>query len=191
MLADIGSFLITAFADFYLIILLLRLVLQWLNADYYNPISQFVVKLTDPIVKPARKIIPNLAGIDCAAIALLLVIAVLANGLLVWLQYQIMPYIIGLTLYAVIYLLNLAVNLLFYAVLGRVILSWLSPRTYNPAITIIILITEPLLAPIRRKLPPITGIDLSSLLLLLVLQMLNLFVIGRLLIVAKGLAIVG
>lgn len=191
MLSDASSFLITVVIDFYLTILLLRFMLQWLSADYYNPISQFTIKLTDPVVKPMRKIIPNVAGYDLPSILLLFIIAIVENGLVFWLHYGSAPYILGLILYAVVHLLQLGVNLLFYAIIIRAILSWVNPQNYNPGIAIIALITEPLLAPIRRKLPSVAGIDLSPLLLLIVLQMINLVIISRLLVFAKGLAIVG
>ncbi|MDF2867747.1 MAG: integral rane protein [Gammaproteobacteria bacterium] len=191
MLIEAGSFLIGILFDFYLTVLLLRFLLQWIGANYYNPISQFTVKLTDPILKPLRKLIPNRAGIDIAILVTLLVMAVIKNGLLIWLQNQTLPYIVGLILLAIANLLALTCSIFFYTILIRVILSWITPAGYNPALEIIQRITEPLLAPARRYIPPISGIDLSPLIVIILLEFINLFFIRYLIAWSEGLAILG
>lgn len=179
---NVASFLINTLFDFYLIVALLRFILQWLHADYYNPISQFTIKLTDPVLKPLRKLLPSIRGIDTALFVLLLICAMVKNALLIGLQYQIMPSIPGLLLLALVNILAMLINLFFYAILLRAILSWLGPRGYNPAIQIIQLVTEPLLASVRRWIPAIGGIDLSPLLVIVGLQLINMVLIERLLI---------
>jgi len=191
MLVEASGFLIGILFDFYLTVLLLRFLLQWMGANYYNPISQFTVKLTDPILKPLRKLIPNRGGIDIATLLILLMLGMIKNGLLIWLQYQTLPYILGLVLLAATSLLALVFSIFFYSLLIRVILSWVNPTGYNPAIEIIQRITEPLLAPARRYIPPISGIDLSPLAVIVLLEFINLFFIRYLMAWSKGLAIFG
>lgn len=191
MLVEASGFLIGILFDFYLTILLLRFLLQWMGANYYNPISQFTVKLTDPVLKPLRKLIPNWGGVDIATLSTLLILAMIKNGLLIWLQYQTLPYALGLILLAATSLLALALSIFFYALLIRVILSWVNPTGYNPAIEIIQRITEPLLAPARRYIPAISGIDLSPLAVIIGLEFVNLFFIRYLMAWSKGLAIFG
>jgi YggT family protein len=191
MLVETLGFLITVVFDCYLSILLLRFALQWLGARYYNPISQFTVKLTEPLLKPLRKLIPNFGGMDWASLSLLLVLALIKNGLLLGLAMQDLPFFPGLILLAVVNLLSLMLSLLFYAIIIRVLLSWLAPRTFNPAAEIIFQLTEPLLLRIRRWVPPLAGIDLSPLIILIVLQWFNLVCLSRLLDFSRGLAILG
>lgn len=191
MWIDAGSFLITVLFDFYLTVLLLRFMLQWVGASYYNPISQFAVKLTEPVLKPLRKILPAKKGIDFATLLTLLIVAMVKHGLLILLENQTVPYILGIVLLAIANLLSLICSILFFMILIRVILSWIGPRSYNPAIDIIQRVTDPLLARVQRIIPPIGGIDLSPLVIIVFLQLINYVFIERFIILSKGLAILG
>ncbi|QUJ67031.1 YggT family protein [Photobacterium sp. GJ3] len=167
------AFLVSTFFDLYIMVVLLRLWLQWARADFYNPFSQFVVKATQPIVGPLRRIIPSLGSLDLATLlfAYVLTIAkyivlqlVLTNGGvafspdLFWLS--------GLSL------LKAAGGLVFWVLLIRAIMSWVS-QGQSPIEYVMHQLTEPMTAPIRRVIPAIGGLDLSVLVLFIGLHFAN------------------
>ena len=163
-------FLIETLFDFYSYIILARLILQIVKSDFYNPVSQFVVKATNPVVIPLRRIVPGFGGIDNACIVLLVGIQFikwLIIGLII--AGQMLP---GLSL--LVYTLKGTVSLVFgfflFAIFIQVILSWVSPGTYNPMTQILHDITEPLLAPARKVIPPVGGLDLSPMIVILLLM---------------------
>lgn len=164
-------FLIDTIFNLYLMVVLLRVWLQLARADFYNPFSQFVVKATHPLIGPMRKILPSLGNIDTASIVLALVV----SGLKITLIEVVAGAgagainLIGIAIGAVIVTLQQAFQLVFYIVIIRAILSWVS-QGYNPFEALLSQLTEPMLAPIRRIIPPIGGLDLSVLFLIIALQ---------------------
>ena len=162
---DAMNFLVNIVFDLLIIVVILRLWLQIVRADFYNPVSQFVARATNPLVQPLRRVIPMVGPLDLATLLLALIVAaakVLAlsamNG-----------WVIGavqVVLTAALILLSQALDLLFWIVVIRALLSWFS-RGYNPMEAILHQLTEPLMAPIRRLLPPMGGLDLSAMLLLI------------------------
>jgi len=161
-------FLIETLFDLYLMVVLLRFWLQVAKADFYNPFSQFVVKATNPILVPLRRVTPGLGGLDLASIILAFIVAsakvaiisaMFADGIAP------VTVLIG-SLFIVI---TEAFNLIFWVVVIRAILSWVS-QGYNPMEMIMQQLTEPLLAPIRKIIPPMGGLDLSVLFFLLGLK---------------------
>lgn len=178
-LSNAGVFLIQTLFGFYILTVMLRFLLQWMRADFYNPLVQFLVRLTNPLLLPLRRVIPSLMGLDLAAVVLmvalqvvelLLIFGVLGAGFN-W---------AALLVLAVTELLSLLINVYFWAVLIWVILSWVNPDPRHPAISLLRQLTEPLLAPAQRLLPPIAGLDLSPVLVLVGLQLLNLLLIAPL-----------
>lgn len=165
------DFLLMFTFDLYTMVVLLRFMLQLFRADFYNPLSQFVVKVTNPILVPMRKVIPGLGGIDIASLlfAYLIVLAkyFLLAGLSGTFYNPVAMLIIGLA-----DLLNQALNLVFWLVLIRVIMSWVNPGVNNPFTMVIYQVTEPIMAPVRRIIPPMGGLDLSPLVLIIGLQFL-------------------
>lgn len=164
-------YLIQALFGIYIGIILLRMFLQWVRADFYNPLSQFVVKATNPLLVPLRRVIPGLGGIDLAALVLAFVIAMLEVAVLYG-----MPPLWVIALQALKIVISTTFQLFFWAVLLRVILSWVSPGGYNPTAALLTQLTEPVLAPIRRVLPAMGGLDLSPVVFLLALQFLQILV---------------
>ncbi|PZN71830.1 MAG: YggT family protein [Candidatus Methylumidiphilus alinenensis] len=148
---------------------MLRFLLQWAEADFYNPISQFLVKLTHPPLRYLRRFIPSVRRIDSASLVLMLAVQILSDYLVFTLQ-QISASPASLLLVALGQLLELLYNILFYSILISVVLSWVAPRGYNPAMKLLYDLTDPLLAFFRRFLPPMGGIDISPLLALVALQ---------------------
>ncbi len=167
--SGLGVFLIDTSVSLYLFALMLRFLLQWAEADFYNPISQFLVKLTHPPLRYMRRLIPSVRRIDTASLVLMLLLQAVADYLVFALQ-QITATPLSLLLVAVGQLLELLYNILFYSILISVVLSWVAPRGYNPAIKLLYDLTEPLLGFFRRLLPPMGGIDLSPLVALIALQ---------------------
>lgn len=161
IIADIINFVGSA----YIGLVLLRFLCQLVRADYYNPISKTLVKLTNPLLVPFRKIIPGVGGIDWAALVLafLLEVALIFTVQFVlgslFLSVKILPY-------AFLQLINLALNFYFYGMIILVIASFVAPNTYNPAVSLLNQLIDPLLRPIRRILPAMAGLDFSPMVLM-------------------------
>jgi len=180
------EFLVSTVFSLFITAVLLRFLLALVRADFYNPLSQILVKLTNPVLKPMRRLIPGFGGIDLASVILMLVLQMLALGLITLLRgASIHP--LGLLLWAIAELLSLLINIYMFSILIQVILSWISPGTYNPAASLIFSVNEPLLAPARRLIPPLSGLDLSPVAVMVGLQLLKMLLLPPLL--TLGLAI--
>ena len=165
-------FLIDTAFSLYIMVVMLRFLLQWVNAEFYNPISQFLVKVTHPLVRPLRRVIPSVGRIDTASLVLMVALQMLA-GFLVF-AIQGLPIGIGvLIVWSVVQLLNLLFNIFVFAIIIRAILSWVSPMSYNAATSLLNSLTEPMLRVVQRVIPPISGIDLSPLVALIGLQVMK------------------
>ncbi|MGB5397452.1 MAG: YggT family protein [Gammaproteobacteria bacterium] len=162
-------FLIRTLIDIYVSILMLRFLLQQVRADFYNPISQFIVKLTNPVVMPARKFIPSFRGYDVATLVLVLSFIVIKIVLLATLN-GITPGVIGVILVAVQELLLLLINVFMFAIFVQAILSWVNPDPTHPVAALLRSITAPVLRPFQQLIKPISGIDLSPLVALIALM---------------------
>jgi YggT family protein len=178
-----GGFLIQTIFGLYILAIMLRFLFQWVKADFYNPVSQFLVKVTNPPLVPLRRVIPGLMGIDLAAVVLMLVLQVIEVELLLLIKGANIT-IPGLLVYSLVELLSLGINVFFFSILIQVILSWVNPGAYNPVTALLYSLNEPLMRPARRILPPISGFDLSPILALVFLQLLTFLVINPLLDVA-------
>lgn len=170
-------FLIQTLFGLYILVVMLRLMLQWVRADFYNPVSQFIVKITNPPLKPLRRIIPGWGGIDFSSVLLLIALQ-MTELFLVNLTVGRVFGIGGLFIGSIAELLELLLNIFIGAILIQVILSWVAPSSYNPLIGLVYKIAEPLLEPARRILPPLSGIDFSPLVVLVVLQLLKILLVA-------------
>lgn len=164
-------FLIDTAFSLYLMVVILRLWLQLVRADFYNPFSQFVVKATNPLVLPLRRIIPSIGRLDTATLVLAYAIMLAKLATLQLLQSGQMLVVPSL-IFAVIFLVKEVFTLLFWILVIRALLSWFS-QGRSPVEYVMHQLTEPLLKPIRRILPPLGGLDLSVLVVLIGLQFLN------------------
>ena len=158
---EIFIYLIQTALSIYLVAMLLRFLLQLARADFYNPISQFLVKITNPLVIPTRKVIPAIGGIDTASLLLSLLLQMLSIVVLMALYKAGLPNVIQLLIWSALGLMGLVVNIYFFALLAMIILSWVAPGSKNPAIFLLHQITEPVMAPVRKVLPPMGGMDFS------------------------------
>ena len=181
--------------DIYLLMVLLRFILQWLRADFYNPVSQFIVRATTPPLKPLRRIIPGLGGQDMAAIVLSLLL-LLAKYLLIRslganaieVANVAAPLasagIAGLLLIAVAEVLATFINIFLFAIIVQVILSWVNTGGYNPVIGLIQTLSEPVMRPIRKFIPPLGGLDLTPLFASLGLMVIKMLLIPPIVFIA-------
>jgi len=165
------SFLVSTIFDLYLMVVILRFWLQLVRADFYNPFTQFVVKATQPIVAPMRRILPSMGSIDTASVVLAFLV-VLVKMLVLTLIAGAGIDIGILLLFSVIAVIKNAGVLLFWMLLIRAVLSWFN-QGYNPVVMIMTQLTEPILAPIRRIIPAIGGLDLSVLVLFIAMNFIN------------------
>ena len=177
MFINIGLFLIQSLFDLYIYIVILRFLLQTMHVGYFNPLSQFAIRFTQPMVKPLQKIFPEIKNIDLAVLLLIIILELIKVTLLLVLQLQALPNMAGLLLFALANLINKFIMFYFYAIIIRVILSWITPTHHNPVFFALTQLTEPVLHPIRRILPLLGGFDLSPLLALIILQLLSLAVV--------------
>jgi YggT family protein len=169
-------FLVKTLFGLYITVVVIRFLLQWARADFYNPVSQFVVKLTSPVLRPLRKMIPGYRGLDTASVVLawLLKAAELAIlTLLLGLDRN--P--LGALAWALPALVGLIISIFLFAVLIRVILSWLNPDPYNPAVDLLTRLTDPIMRPAQRLIPPVSGIDLSPMVVMIGLVLLEMLLL--------------
>ena len=166
-------YLVTTIVDLFVTAILLRVLLQWVGADFYNPLSQFLIKITNPVVVPARRVIPSIGKLDAASVVVILVLEMV--------QLTIIS-LLGPVDFGILYLLLFAIRKLlftllmtyFVLIIARVIISWVAARSHHPLIPLVYQLTEPVLRPLSRLIPPIGGIDLSPLFALIALRFLML-----------------
>ena len=181
-------FLVEVLFGLYILIVMLRFLFQLLRVDFYNPLSQAIVKATNPPLRLLRRIIPSIGKVDTSSIVLML--------LLQYIAFILIMLIIGKTLFPVallylsaVELLNLAFNVFIFSIIILAILSWISsPYHHNPVAPILDQLTRPVMKPVRRLLPPMGGIDLSPMLAIIALFFFKLLLIPPLQDLARHIA---
>lgn len=174
-------YIIQTLGSLYLLIVLLRFILQLVRADFYNPLSQFVVKATKPLLTPLRRIIPGFAGLDLASLILAILVQLLLMVVTLTLMgYNVGGFILQLLVWSVIGVTSLFLKVFFFALIISVILSWVAPGSYNPGAQLVNQICEPLLAPFRRLLPNLGGLDISPIFAFIAINLADRFIIGGL-----------
>ena len=168
--ADAGLFLVDTVLGLYILIVLLRFLFQLAGADFYNPLSQFIVKASNPPLARLHQLIPSLWGVDLGAIVLLLILEGLRLALTT-LMLGHTPRMSGVLILSIGELLKLAVYVVVFSIFVRALLSWVSSGTSNPMAQLLGSFTEPLLAPARRLLPATGGLDLSPIIVFMVLML--------------------
>jgi YggT family protein len=170
------EFLISTLFGLYILALMLRFLLALVHADFYNPISQVLVKVTSPPLRPLRRILPAVGGIDTSSLVLMLALQMTALLLIALLRGSDIG-LVALLILSFAELIGLFLNVLLFAILIQVIVSWVNPQGYNPAVSLLYSLTEPVLAPCRRLIPPISGLDLSPLVALIAIQLLKMLLL--------------
>lgn len=176
-LAQMAIYLIKTIGSLYLLLVILRFLLQLVRADFYNPISQGISKATNPLLLPLRRVIPGLYGVDLASLVLALLVQ--------WVTFQLILLVAGYGLFNPLLLLGwglvgilaMLTAIYFWGMIIYIIASWVAPFSHNPALLLLRQLIEPVMAPIRRIIPPLGPIDISPIFLILGLNMINSFLI--------------
>lgn len=176
MLQEIVTLIIKSLFTLYLVVVILRFLLQLVRADFYNPLSQFIVKATTPPLRPLRRIIPGFGGVDIACVVLALLVQLLATSILLLVHGFSLPSPILLLIWALLGCIGMTLQIYFFGILIYIIASWIAPGSYNPALLLVQQLIEPVMAPFRRIIPPLGGLDLSPIVVFLVLNILKIVV---------------
>nr|VFK20416.1 MAG: YggT family protein [Candidatus Kentron sp. LPFa] len=184
-IGNAGTFLIETLLGLYIMAVMLRFIFQLVRADFYNPITQFLVKVTDPPLQRLQRFIPRLLGVDLASVVLLLAL----QSLELWIIFAILggganP--IGIIILSVARLLGLAIHIFMFSIIIHAIMSWITPHVYNPMVSLLYSLTEPLLGLARRFARPISGLDLSPIVVIVGLQLLMVLLVAPIMDVGKG-----
>lgn len=187
--SNAASFLVETFLGLYVLAVLLRLLFQLTRADFYNPFSQVLVKITNPPLLPLRRVIPGLGGVDLASVVLLIALQMLKLYIVLALGGSAAAAPLGVLVISLAQLIQLTVYVFFFAILIRAIMSWVNPYSGNPFMDLISSLTEPLLRPARQIIPSLGGLDLSPLLVLILLQLALMLIVQPLMDVGRALAL--
>lgn len=180
MIANILHLIVSSLMLLFLVIVVLRFLLQLVRADFYNPVSQGIVKVTMPLLKPLRKIIPGFLGIDMASVVLILLVQFLASAILsvVIGQTGLIANPFLLIAWGFVGALTIMSSIFFWCMIISIIGSFVAPFSHHPLLTLANQIINPLAAPIRKVLPPLGGvIDISPIIILLGLKIVDMLII--------------
>lgn len=182
--SQVGMLIINTIGSLVLLVFLLRFLLQLVRADFYNPISQFIVKFSNPLLVPLRRIIPGFGGMDVASLLLAYATQVLVICLALFVSGYEIPWG-NVFVWAAIGMLGLVLNVYLWGIIIVAIASWIAPNSYNPALILLNQILEPAVRPIRNRIPDLGGLDLSPLVVLLLIQVLEILVVHPLAVAAS------
>ncbi len=175
-----GFFLVSTLFDIYIFILLLRIILVATRINYFNPVSQFISRVTQFIVNPLRRVIPNVKNIETASIVLVIVLEMVKFFLISLLLIG-FPNPLGLIILSVADALKATANIYFYGILIQAILSWIPTMGYSPILSVVSQITQPVIRPFQRIVPLVGGVDISPIPAMIVIQLLIILLISPLL----------
>jgi len=179
ILGDPLIFIVDFLLGLVVLVFLLRLLFQLARADYNNPVSQFIVTVTNPLLRPLRRFIPGWGGIDWSSVIVIVAIQALTVIIVALLQqgFELNFTASALILTTVYKLVSLLFNVYIFSIIILIILSWVAPGVYNPIAALLSSLTEPLMRPARRFIPAIGGLDFSAMGVLLVLYVLQMIVL--------------
>ncbi len=186
-LGNAGVFLVSIAFGFFEVLVAVRLLMQHVRADFYNPLAQFVVKATNPLLRPLRRVIPPVGRLDTASVVLWLALTLLELILISLLAGRALPAVPGLLVWALADMLNLLIWIWLFCIFVLAIASWINPGAYNPALAIMARISEPVVRPVRRLLPPMGGLDLSPMLAIVLLYLAQMLIVAPLRDLARAL----
>jgi YggT family protein len=168
--ANAGQIVIQFVFGALIALIVLRVLLQWVRANFYNPICQFLYKATNPVLMPLRKIIPAWRNLDIAGIALAWLATVLKLVLLYATVGQALG-VLGLAVLALADLVDFVLLLYIVLILVRVVIGFVGADSYHPIVPLVMQLTEPVMKPFRRLVPNIGGLDFSPMVVLLVITL--------------------
>lgn len=180
-IGNTGITLVSTFGGIYLLMMLLRFLLQTARADFYNPVSQSIVRFTDPLVRPLRMIIPGYRGIDFAALVAALLVQCCAIVALISLYGATLPNLGTIIAWGVVGNLLFVIQIYYFAIIGSIIMSFIMMFSGNPTphplLQLVWQLTEPVMAPVRSIIPSMGGLDFSPIVIFLGIQILQNFII--------------
>jgi YggT family protein len=153
-----------------LYVVLARLLLQWVRADFRNPIAQAIVRLTNPLILPLRRILPPIGKVDTASVVAVVLVAIIKRGILFAMTGYGTPSLQLWITSVAVELVQALLRTYFYAILLYALLGLIAPGGYSPLQSVLASVCEPVLRPFRRLIPPIAGIDLSPLWAVIAIQ---------------------
>ena len=162
-------FLVDALSGLYISTFVLRFILQWIRASYQSPLAQFVLQVTAPLVVPARRVLPSVRGIDLPTLVVIIALECVAT-LLIFSVIRVVPPLDAFVVAVLLRLVALVLWIYCAALFIYVVMSWLAGQVYNPSAATLAALVEPLLRPVRRLIPPIAGLDVSPVIVLILLQ---------------------
>jgi YggT family protein len=175
-------YILQTLGSMYLLIVLMRFILQLVHANFYNPLCQFIVRATQPLLKPLRRIIPGFGGLDIASLVLAIVLQFILIALTLLLTYGFMVNPLQMLIWSLIGITALFLKVFFFALIISVILSWVAQGSSNPGVELVNQVCEPVLAPLRRILPNLGGLDISPIFAFLALKLIDMLVIQNLMV---------
>lgn len=176
-IGNIGVLLVQTLGGLYLLAVLLRFLLQIARADFYNPFTQAIVKVTDPAVRVFRRLVPGYRGVDFASLVLAFLLQCIFTALLITMSGFAIPGVGLIITWSALGLLSFVLNIYFWGMIISIISSFIAPFSAHPALVLIRQLTEPLMAPFRRLLPSMGGLDLSPIFVFLALQIIRTVII--------------
>ncbi|HET8791664.1 MAG TPA: YggT family protein [Modicisalibacter sp.] len=179
-LGSAGLMLVNTLINIYLFLLMLRFLLQASRADYYNPLSQSVVKVTQPVVKPLQAFLRPVGRFDLASLGAGFIIKAVSIVAIMQIAIGIMPPIGGIAIASVAALASAILKIYFFALIGMIILSWVAPQASHPGALLINQLVEPIMAPVRKVIPPLGMIDLSPIIVFIAINLIDGIVVGSL-----------
>ncbi|MFC7368290.1 YggT family protein [Vreelandella zhaodongensis] len=176
-----GLMLVNTLINIYLFLLMLRFLLQASRADYYNPLSQSVVKITQPVVGLFQGFLGPVAGrFDLATLAAGFVLKVVSMVAIFMVVGVGIPPMTGLLIAGVAALANAILKIYFFALIVMIILSWVAPNASHPGALLVMQLVEPIMAPVRKVIPPLGMIDLSPIVVFIAINVVDGLVVGSL-----------
>ncbi|MDP0561100.1 MAG: YggT family protein [Candidatus Endonucleobacter sp. (ex Gigantidas childressi)] len=169
------SLLIQALGGLYIIAVLLRFLLQVVRADFYNPVTQVIVKITSPLLNPVRKVIPSVAGVDASSLVLALALQIVLIYLLLAIK-GFTPDVIPfpqVIISSFVQLANRVLDIYMYSLVILAIASWIVQGSYNPGLMLLMQLTNPLSSRVRKIIPPLGGLDFSMMIIILIIYFLR------------------
>ena len=176
-MANAGVFLVQTVLGLYLTLVIIRFMLQLAKADFYNPLAQAVVKMTQPFVSILQKVMPRTGRFSLATLVLAFLVQLLLIVAVLLVAGFGLPHPASLAIWSVIGLASQVLDLLFFAILAGIVLSWLAPQTNHPGAVLLHQLTEPVMSPVRRMLPSLGGLDFSPILVFIMINLVDMLVI--------------
>ncbi|MCE8036555.1 YggT family protein [Halomonas sp. MCCC 1A11062] len=180
-MGNAGLLLVNTLINIYLFLMMLRFLLQASQADYYNPISQSVVKITQPVVRPFQGFLgPVMGRFDMATLAAAFVLKAVSIVAILQIAGIGMPPITQIAIGAIAAIANAILKIYFFALIVMIILSWVAPNASHPGALLVMQLVEPIMAPVRKVIPPLGMIDLSPIVVFIAISIVDGIVVGAL-----------